>query len=170
MNSRLYSHGSHGGNGGEADRSAHLTDHSEYRDISFRAIGQFFIGLGAIVAISYLAMYGILQLFESQYATNDVPPPPTASPGWDRPAIDVQTAPHLDLVEFREQEDSVLRQADPTRKKLSVDEAIDATLREGLPYRSGAETSQSEETDTSTADADEESEQTAAQESVESGE
>lgn len=168
MNSKLYSHGSHGGNGGDVDRTAHVTDHSEYNDLSFRAIGQFFIGLGAIVAISYLAMYGILQLFESQYEKNDVPPPPTASPGWDRPAIDVQTSPHLDLVEFRGQEDSVLRETNPARKKLSVDEAIDATLREGLPYRNGTAAAQTDDIDSSTIEIEEEPEQSSEEESVKS--
>ena len=137
MNRKIYSHGSHGGNGGDIDRTAHLTDHTEYRDLNFRAVGQFFVGLGVIVAISYFAMYGILALFESQYADNDGPPPPTADVGWQKPAIDVQTAPHLDLVRFREREDSVMRSADPARRKLSVDEAIALTLNEGLPYRSG---------------------------------
>lgn len=137
MKTKAHSHAADDGGGSQTDRASHLTDHHEYRDLNFKAIWQFLLGLAVIVAISYVSMYGIFKLFESQYAANDLAPAPTAQVEWEAPAIDVQTAPHADLVEYERRKMVELESSSPATRKLSIDQAIEATLNDGLPYRAG---------------------------------
>ena len=128
-----------GESGGGSDRIArsHLTDHTVYADLNFKAVIQFLVGLGIIVVLSYIAMWGMFELFESQHAKNDPTPSPTARVGWTPPAVTVQPAPHLDLVEHEAAEHAEIESEIATGERLSIDDAIEKTLQEGLPFRDG---------------------------------
>ena len=129
-----HGHGGHGGDNGSSEiKRDHLTDHLEYRELSFKAINQFMIGLAAIVVFSYLSMYGMMTVFESEFEKNDPPPSPVAETGWPTPTPDVQSAPHVDLVVFQESEDTVLDGKAPG--SMPIDQAMQEVVAEGLPWQ-----------------------------------
>lgn len=118
------------------DRVDHVNDHHEYRDLNFKSVVQFIIGLVAIVAISYISMYGMMKVFESQKAKNDPGVSPLATPEWTPPPVDVQMAPHVDLVNDRARQDSILRGLSTNGPTMSIDQAMKEVVSEGLPVRS----------------------------------
>ncbi len=136
-NAKHISHGhGHQGSGGSASShipDGHLHDHSQYRDLNFRAIVQFIIGLVAIVAVSYISMYGMLKLFESNHEQNTPPLSPVAVDGWNNPGPEVQVSPHVDLTHYVEKVDSSLQGETPN--SMPIEEAMKSVVSEGLPYR-----------------------------------
>ena len=94
------------------------------------------ITLFVIVAISYISMYGMMKVFESQKAKNDPGVSPLASPEWTPPPVDVQVAPHVDLVNDRARQDSILRGLSTKGSAMSIDQAMKEVVSEGLPVRS----------------------------------
>ena len=128
-----HGHQTTGGGGTSHIPDGHLNDHMEYRDLNFRAINQFLIGLVAIVAVSYISMYGMLKLFESNHERNDPPPSPVAISGWNNPGPEVQSAPHVDLLEYRDHVDSVL--AGDDGKIMAIKQAMKDVVSQGLPYK-----------------------------------
>ncbi|MCE2504016.1 MAG: hypothetical protein J4G05_08170 [Chlorobi bacterium] len=126
-------HGRSGGTGSSHIPDSHMYDHHDYEELDFRAILQFVIGLIAIVAVSYVSMYGMLKIFEANYETSDPPLSPVAVSGWNNPGLEVQQAPHVDLITYQEKVDSVLE--GKGAGSVSVEEAMKAVVEEGLPYQ-----------------------------------
>lgn len=142
--SRKYSHDhDRAAHGAEKDASyietGHMFDHNEYRDLNFRAITQFMIGLFATVALSYISMYGMMKVFQWEHEDSQVPLSPVADTAWRPVPHDIQVAPHVDLTKFRQEEDSVL-QRDDLGVEILIEEAIKGLASEGLPYRSATGT------------------------------
>lgn len=165
--SKKYSHGSNVGNDPTHIERGHLTDHAEYRDLSFKAINQFMIGLAGIVVLSYFAMWGMYAVFESEHAKNDPAPSPVAQTTWPNVKPDVQSAPHVELVTLQRYQDSVL--AGQKAGAISIEDAMQEVLAEGLPYRKGGPVAaaESETTGDDTATGDAAASKTDAQESTE---
>lgn len=119
---------------GDIDRrQSHLTDHLDYLDLDFRAVFQFLVGLFGIVVVSYFIIWGMLEFFEANYGPDVANASPVADTEWDEPAVDLQTAPNLDLVEYEEEQLEVLD--DPTDGGVSIEEAMESVVADGLPYR-----------------------------------
>jgi hypothetical protein len=132
---KVLGHGASIPPGAIEDRVDHVNDHHEYRDLNFKSVVQFIVGLVAIVAISYISMYGMMKVFESQKAKNDPGISPLASPEWTPSPIDVQVAPHVDLVNDRARQDSILKGL-AKGPVMSIDQAMKEVVSEGLPVRS----------------------------------
>lgn len=144
-----HGHG-HGGHSGGSDPShiadGHLTDHKEYRELNFKAINQFMIGLAATVAISYLSMYGIMWVFESEFEKNDPAPSPVTSTAWPTPTPDVQAAPHVDLTLMQWQDKALLDSG--VAGTIPISQAMQDVVSEGLPWQAAAEASSTTEMQT----------------------
>ena len=136
---RAFGHGhtTTGGSDSSHVPDGHLSDHTEYRDLDFRAIFQFMVGLIVIVAISYISMYGILKLFESNHEQNDPAPSPMAIEGWNNPGPEVQQAPHVDLENYRVKVDGELEGKEG--EGMPIEEAMRDVVQEGLPYQEKSE-------------------------------
>lgn len=120
------------------DRNVHVSDHSTYKDIRFGAVAKFLYWLFAMVIVSYFAMYGVYVMFDSSIKASDPAPPPTAEVEFTAPPVSIQPAPHYDLVEYEEKLDQASEAAIQSGATISIEDAIDATLSEGLPYREEA--------------------------------
>ena len=137
---KAYGHG-HGASGG-GDPShipdSHLHDHHAYKELDFRAIGQFTIGLIATVVFSYVSMYALIKLFEANHETHDSAPSPVAASDWENPGPGIQVAPHVDLTLYEESIDSVLE--GDVVGVMPIEKAMGIVLKEGLPYQEKPET------------------------------
>ena len=139
---RIESHHSGTGSGSAPDRNIHVTDHHDYKDIRFGAVNKFLYWLFAMVIVSYFAMYAIYVMVDSGFQASDPAPPPTAQVEFTTPPVDIQPAPHYELVQHEEAIDEATAAALQSGERVSIEEAIDATLSEGLPYRASAENSE----------------------------
>lgn len=128
-----HGHGGHGGNDSSEIKRGHLTDHMEYRELSFKAINQFMIGLAGVVVFSYLSMYGMMMVFESEFEKRDPAPSPVAETGWPTPTPDVQAAPHVDLVVFQQGETALLDSG--SAGTMPINQAMQEVVAEGLPWQ-----------------------------------
>lgn len=128
-----HGHTASGGTGSSHIPDGHVHDHKNYRDLNFRAINQFMIGLIAIVAVSYISMYGMLKLFESNHERNDPAPSPVAVSGWNNPGPEVQASPHVDLTNYLDRVDSTLE--GETGTSMPIEEAMKAVVSQGLPFK-----------------------------------
>lgn len=136
---KRYGHG-HGGHGAGNDPShierSHISDHTEYRELNFRAIVQFMVALFAVVALSYLSMYGMMKVFQWEHEDRQPALSPVVDTAWNAAVKpDVQIAPHVDLTNYRHAQDTILE--GKRTGTISIDEAIKQVATEGLPYRQG---------------------------------
>ena len=124
-------------NGGVDRRTSHMTDHLDYYDLNFGAIYQFIIAIGVTFALSYLAIWGIMEFMDAEYGPKMAEASPVSDKLFVEPPIYMQTAPNLDLVNYREEQDSVL----VTDKDggLAIDDAMKSVVANGLPYRKDSE-------------------------------
>lgn len=145
---RIEDHGA-GVGGEERIRDSHLSDHTVYADLNFKAVVQFLLGVGVIVVLSYIAVWGIFEFFEAQHAKNNPPLSPTAQVEWVPPAIDVQAAPHLDRALIEKEDRAEIDREVGSGERISIEDAIEKTLNQGLPFRGDKATQGSEENDQS---------------------
>ncbi len=142
---RIEDHGAKVG-GSDRVRDSHLTDHTLYSELNFKAVLQFVIGLAVIVALSYLSMWGMFELFKSQRVASSPVPSPTAQVEWVAPAVDVQPAPRLERVLIEAAEEATVESEVAAGNRISIEAAIDKTLEQGLPYRATGTATTSSET------------------------
>lgn len=132
-----HGHGHGAGNDPSYVDARHLTDHTEYRELNFRAIIQFMIVLFAVVGISYVSMYGMMKVFQWEHQDNQAALSPVADTAWNvNVKPNVQAAPHVDLTNYQHIQDSIL---EGQASGISIEEAIRQVATEGLPSRRGQE-------------------------------
>lgn len=134
---KRYGHG-HGSHGAGSDPShierGHISDHTDYRELSFKAIVQFMVALFGVIVFSYLSMYGMMKVFQWEHEDKQPPLSPVADTTWNAGVKpDVQVAPNVDLTRYRHTQDSILK--GEKTGVMSIDEAIRQVASEGLPYR-----------------------------------
>lgn len=137
---KRYGHGHGHGAGNDPSHvdARHLTDHTEYRELNFRAIIQFMIVLFAVVGISYVSMYGMMKVFQWEHEENQATLSPVADTAWNvNVKPHVQAAPHVDLTSYQKVQDSIM---EGKAAGVSIEEAIRQVAAEGLPYRRGTAT------------------------------
>lgn len=142
---KRYAHGhgaGHGPSGPSHLDKGHVTDHSEYRELNFRAIVQFMIALFGTVAFAYISMFGMMKVFQWQHTDNQPALSPVVDTTWNANVKpNVQAAPHVTLTQYQQVQDSILI-GDTPQGRISIDEAIQQVAAEGLPYRQGTPATQ----------------------------
>lgn len=118
--------------------------HTEIFDgeIHVRGIAIFGIGLGILIVLSGVAMWGMFKVLLSRQVAGDVPPSALVLQEGNLPvpAPHLQTTPEKDLLALRAREDSLLHsygwvnQADAIAR-IPVDRAMEILLQNGLPTR-----------------------------------
>ncbi len=108
------------------------------------------IGLAATVAFSYLSIYGIMWVFESEFEKNDPAPSPVAATGWPTPTPDVQAAPHVDLTLMQWQDKAMLDSG--VGGTIPISQAMQEVVSEGLAWQAAEEASVSTEMQTPAAE------------------
>ncbi|HVL68646.1 MAG TPA: hypothetical protein VM364_15395 [Vicinamibacterales bacterium] len=115
----------------------------EHSDVNVRALLLFCAGLAALVAVVFVAMWGLFVVFERQAAGNDPVLTPHALPaGQLPPEPRLLTDEPLNLQRIRAEEDAVLK-GQPAGEgagaaRLPIDEAKRRLLEQGLPVRADA--------------------------------
>jgi hypothetical protein len=115
----------------------------EHSDINVRAIVYFLVGLGAVVIVASLAMWGVFEVLEGQAAKNDPALSPLATPAGQPPpeprlltdesaVLEKQRAMERDRLgtgAWVDQKSGVAR--------IPIDEAKKLIVEKGLPVRAG---------------------------------
>jgi hypothetical protein len=101
------------------------------------------IGLGLVVILCFVAMYGIFQVFEAEFEKNGPVPSPMEVKGWQNAGVDVQSAPSADRQIYQAVEDSSLEGEGSAALPMPISRAMDLVVEEGLPYRKQADSEES---------------------------
>ncbi len=113
----------------------------EVRDFSLRVAVYFVFGLGVLVVIAVLLMWGLHDWLVARQAAADVPPPPLADTLSARPpAPRLQVNPPGDLRAFRQEEDQRMASYGWVQREagvihIPVERAKRRLLEQGLPVR-----------------------------------
>ena len=115
------------------------------RELSFRAIFGFVIGLTAVTAVVFTLMWGFSYWFKSRLERQDAPPPVLAEARAKTlpsgPLL--QSDPTKDMAALRAREAAVLSgwawtDATKTHARVPADRAIEIVLAKGFPPRTAA--------------------------------
>ena len=112
------------------------------RELNFRAIFGFVIGLSVVCLVVFALMWGIAVWQKSRLLRKD-PPPPVLAEARARelpPGPLLQRDPERDLRTFRAEEDALSSgwawtDASKTHARVPVDRAIEIVLAKGFPAR-----------------------------------
>ena len=116
----------------------------EHSDVNVRSLLMFCLGLAVVVAVAFVAMYGLFIVFERQAVQNDpVLSPLTLPAGEPPPEPRLLTDEPANLRQVKTEEQQILQgygwvdqKAGTTR--IPIDEAKKKLLERGLPVRAGA--------------------------------
>jgi hypothetical protein len=114
----------------------------EDKDIDIKAIVKFMVILVVTTVIIYIGTVALFKGFEWWEAKNDPPvnelylqrakEPP-------KPILQTNSTQSLDLKEFREKENKILKEGDEAIKKIPIEQAIDKVVQKGFAVRPEAE-------------------------------
>lgn len=115
----------------------------EKRDVDFRAITRFGIGLFILCVASFALLLGVFKFFLDQEKAAQAPRPSDIARHRVPPEPRLQATPVKDLATIRAEEDAILNNYTWVDKekgvvRMPIDKAIDALVAKGLPARSSA--------------------------------
>jgi hypothetical protein len=116
--------------------------HHEESDVNIRAVFGFAIGLTAATIVISLLVLALFKFYGARASRQPSPAYPLAVQQQNRlpPEPRLQTNPRQDLIDFREQEDTILRSYGWVDKnagvvRIPIEEAMKAIVKTGVPTR-----------------------------------
>lgn len=112
------------------------------RELDFRVILWFFIGLTVMCLLAFAGVRGVLALLEGHTKGGEAPLPAIVAGAKEAmpPEPRLEYAPVASLADLRRQEDAILRafawaDAEHTHARIPVDRAVEIALAKGFPTR-----------------------------------